>query len=126
MLNCYAFMNQLYDIIYFDVLSCFCRRPCFLRLVSHYIHSFTYQKGEVVNTQNIKIYDNGGKTFDRYTAIIDRMFFGFSENPFSPLGFSQFCGDVPKGMRSYRHLGKKVSLDSLSADVRKAILDRMP
>ena len=78
-----------------------------------------------MNTQNIKIYDNGGKTFDRYTAIIDRMFFGFSENPFSPLGFSQFCGDVPKGMRSYRHLGKKVSLDSLSADVQKAILDRI-
>ena len=48
MLNCYAFMNQLYDIIYFDVLSCFCRCRCFLRLASHYIHSFTYQKGEVM------------------------------------------------------------------------------
>lgn len=40
--------------------------------------------------------DNGGKTFDRYT-IIERgtgEMIGASEQPFNPLGFGQFCGNV--------------------------------
>jgi len=40
--------------------------------------------------------DNGGKTFDRYT-IIERgtgEMIGSSEQPFHPLGFGQFCGNV--------------------------------
>lgn len=71
-----------------------------------------------------QIYDNGGETFDRYAAIIDGSFFGFSNNPLSPQGFSQYCGKVPKGMRSFRHLGKKISIESLSQDVKEAIQQR--
>jgi len=40
--------------------------------------------------------DNGGETFDRYT-IIERAtgdMIGASEQPFNPLGFGQFCGNV--------------------------------
>jgi len=40
--------------------------------------------------------DNGGKTFDRYT-IIERTtgeMVGASDNPFNPLGFGQYCGNV--------------------------------
>lgn len=40
--------------------------------------------------------DNGGQTFDRYT-IIEREtgeMIGASNNPFNPLGFGQFCGNV--------------------------------
>ena len=45
---------------------------------------------------NIIILDNGGETFDRYT-IIDRNtgeMFGASCDPFAPLGFGQYCGNV--------------------------------
>lgn len=40
--------------------------------------------------------DNDGKTFDRYT-IIERAtgeMIGSSDNPFNPLGFGQYCGNV--------------------------------
>ena len=74
---------------------------------------------------NIKIYDNGGETADRYTAIIHGSFYGFSDHPFHPQGFSQYCGDVPRGMCSFNHLGKRVKFDSLPADVQKAIQDRI-
>ncbi len=40
--------------------------------------------------------DNGGETLDRYT-IIERAtgdMVGASEQPFNPLGFGQYCGNV--------------------------------
>ena len=42
------------------------------------------------------ILDNGGETFDRYTIVNtkDGEMIGASENPFSPLGFGQHCGNV--------------------------------
>lgn len=45
---------------------------------------------------NIIVLDNGGETFDRYT-IIDTAtgeMFGASNDPFSPLGFGQWAGNV--------------------------------
>jgi hypothetical protein len=75
----------------------------------------------------IDIYDNGGKTFDRYTIFIDNFVYGMSENP---LGFNQYCGDykridgeimIPKG----RHLGKKVNFYDLNEDLQRAIKDRI-
>lgn len=62
---------------------------------------------------DVKIYDNGGTTFDRYTAVYPwsknfRNGFvtmrGMSENPFHPQGFGQLCEgtDGP-------HLGRRVN-----------------
>jgi hypothetical protein len=74
---------------------------------------------------NIRIYDNGGKSFDRYTAIdIDRperqvnMFsaIGFSADPFHPQGFGQHTSAMPG-----RHLGKRVKLADLPPDARKFV-----
>ena len=72
----------------------------------------------------VRVYDNGGATLDRFTAVyIDRpcgggLFEarGLSDNPFHPQGFSQFttAADGP-------HLGKRVPLSALPADVRRAI-----
>jgi hypothetical protein len=42
------------------------------------------------------VLDNNGETFDRFT-IIDKVsgdMIGASCNPFHPLGFGQFCGNV--------------------------------
>lgn len=41
----------------------------------------------------MKLYDNGGKTIDRYTIVIeDGSVYGMSSDPLSPQGFNQFAG----------------------------------
>lgn len=71
--------------------------------------------------ENTRIYDNNGKTFDRYTIVLkDRSMFGASENPFSPLGFGQYCGELPIH-RNYNFLGKKIKFADLPEDVQKYV-----
>jgi len=71
----------------------------------------------------IEIYDNGGKTLDRYTIFSDKTdnCIGSDENG---AGFYQHC----TGTRG-RHLGKKISIDKLSKELQdrltqERILDR--
>ncbi len=73
----------------------------------------------------IRVYDNGGKTVDRYTLVIQNPdlpgsvdMYGFNEQPFHPQGFGQYAGDYVK-MGSYAHLGKPVSIESLPTDAKK-------
>lgn len=71
----------------------------------------------------VAIYDNGGKSRDRF-SILTRSWhnaharlvecLGLSENPSSPLGFSQFCG-ATRGP----HLGRKIAWNDLPENVRK-------
>lgn len=65
--------------------------------------------------QVVRIYDNGGKTFDRYTAVFMSLererdgtyqARGMSADPFS--GFGQWCSAMPG-----RHLGKRITFDQL-------------
>ena len=74
---------------------------------------------------NIRCYDNGGKTIDRYTVVyMDRpereaglyVAIGASEFPFHPLGFGQHCTAMPG-----RHLGKRIPFESLPKDVQKMV-----
>lgn len=69
------------------------------------------------------IYDNGGKTFDRYTVIIDDSCYGMSSDPMSPLGFNQYCGEVGNDIELGEHLG--VILDKTPNEIKDAIYDRM-
>lgn len=58
----------------------------------------------------IIIFDNGGKTVDRYTGVLTRTgdVVGFNENPFHPCGFGQFCGNVTDRMNvTYGHGWRK-------------------
>lgn len=82
----------------------------------------------------IRIYDNGGKTFDRYTAVfMDRPIglhrrrlaglasgqcaaIAFSDSPFSPTGFGQHTSAMPG-----RHLGKRIKFEDLNADCQQFI-----
>ncbi len=74
----------------------------------------------------ITIYDNGGKTADRYTIIFEgpdfpkRMDFlyalGSSSNPFHPQGFGQHV-EVIKG----KHLGKEIEFADLPKDVQRFV-----
>jgi len=75
-----------------------------------------------------KIFDNGGKTIDRYTLLTEPFHFGkscnafgFSDDPLSPQGFNQFCGDVFDGA----DIGKEISFDDLPDDVQTAVLNRL-
>ncbi|MCK5236185.1 MAG: hypothetical protein KAR06_04285 [Deltaproteobacteria bacterium] len=70
--------------------------------------------------KGIKIYDNGGEIFDRYTVIIDGEMYAMSEAPLSPQGFNQYVGKYEKPWGD-----KLVSFESLPQDVRRAILNRM-
>jgi hypothetical protein len=41
------------------------------------------------------VFDNKGKTYDRYTVIFwNGDVLGASEDPFHPLGFGQYCGNI--------------------------------
>jgi hypothetical protein len=80
----------------------------------------------------IRVYDNGGKTADRYTVVFTGNYkgrdgcdyIGMSENPFHPQGFgqhgwSQDIIDYP----SYKHLGKKIKFEYLPKDCQKVVID---
>ena len=74
----------------------------------------------------VKIYDNGGRSFDRYTAVYvtepkerDGSYpaRGMSKNPFHPQGFGQSCS-----AKLGRHLGKLIKFDDLPEDCQKLVL----
>lgn len=75
--------------------------------------------------KNIRIYDNGGKTFDRYTVVYmtepeGRGLYGargMSEDPFHPQGFGQYCSAM-----AGRHLGRRIAFEDLPEPCRRAVL----
>jgi hypothetical protein len=84
----------------------------------------------------LRLYDNGGKSFDRYTILPPRWAkgsayrrnhggawaaIGASANPFHPQGFGQHC-DVMPGP----HLGKRIAWGDLPADVQRFARQEWP
>lgn len=75
--------------------------------------------------KQVRIYDNGGKTLDRFTAVyMDQKEYngnfsarGMCESPFSPQGFGCSCVAKPG-----RHLGKRIKFAQLPKDCQKLIL----
>lgn len=75
----------------------------------------------------LRIYDNGGATLDKYTAVFTRkvneeyIYLGMSSNAvgFCLHGFSTEVIDRPK----YSHLGKRVQFSDLSTNCKRAILE---
>jgi hypothetical protein len=85
----------------------------------------------------VRIYDNGGRTADRYTVVFtgryarrvgqDRgytLVLGMNSCPFHPQGIG-ICSEY--GYRidwpTYGHLGKKIKFATLPADCQQAVLD---
>ena len=75
---------------------------------------------KTIKLNQVKIYDNGGNTADRFTAIFpmfpkerDGSFYalGFDERPFHPQGFGQHTSAMPG-----RHLGKRILFADLNED----------
>lgn len=83
----------------------------------------------------LRIYDNGGKSYDRYTMIPPRwahsyreqnrfgLFeaIGASENPFHPQGFGQHVTATPGP-----HLGQRIHWDALPVDVQRFARQSFP
>lgn len=84
-------------------------------------------------TVGVRCYDNGGKTFDRYTVVFtgryrkqtggEQFYRGMSEHPCHPQGFglcatSRHNIDLP----AYSHLGKKVKFADLPIDCQGVVL----
>lgn len=76
---------------------------------------------------SVVVYDNGGKTADRYTVVIDNEYvFGMSDNARQPNGFNQFAGTVGElKLDNNPSLGKKVDVKTLPKEVQDAIKDRI-
>lgn len=79
----------------------------------------------------LKIWDNNGKSFDRYTVRVGNDYYGMSENPFGPQSFNQYIGTYgTNAVMEGRHLGKlicknEMGLEMLPDVLKKAIADRM-
>jgi len=78
---------------------------------------------------SIRIYDAGGKSFDRFTVIfMDQperngetfAALGMSKNPFSPQGFGQHCTAMPG-----RHLGRRIDFEDLPPDCQKLVMQHL-
>lgn len=83
----------------------------------------------------LRCYDNGGRSFDRYTIVPPRwagedyrerapgtwLAIASSESPFSPQGFGQHCSAMPGP-----HLGRRVRWDSLPGDVQRFARQSFP
>lgn len=75
--------------------------------------------------KKVKIYDNGGKTIDRYTAVYTHLIEkprlysarGMSENPFHPQGFGCWTSAMLG-----RHLGKRIEFKNLPKDCQTLVL----
>lgn len=85
---------------------------------------FTPQMANV-NQDNSKVivYDNGGKTADRYTVFVGDSVYTMCDKPLSPQGFNQYAGNTGE-IKQGVHLGKKVKISDLSDDVQAAIRQR--
>lgn len=83
-----------------------------------------YSPSEEEEDEEIVVYDNGGKTADRYTVIIGDDFFAMGDTPKDPGGFNQFLGGRADGYKEGPHLGKRVKFESLPKQVQEAILER--
>ena len=84
----------------------------------------------------IRVYDNGGKTFDRYTVSFTKkaitnihkdrwfMYVGMSSNPFDPQGFGQHgeSPNQPVDRPTYGHLGKKIKFEDLPENCQKLVM----
>lgn len=81
----------------------------------------------------LRCYDNGGKTFDRYTVVPPRwakeererdgtfVCIGASEHPFHPQGFGQHSSAM-----AGPHLGKRVTWADLPPDVQQFARQSFP
>jgi hypothetical protein len=90
----------------------------------------------------IRVYDNGGETIDRYTAVFtgrythntegEHWVLGMNAAPFHPQGFGQHSGypyiidnvdgKWPPALGRRNHLGKRIRFEDLPQDCQRAVM----
>jgi len=60
-------------------------------------------------TDTLEVYDNGGETIDRYTAIIGHDVYGMSKRPSSPQGVNQFSCGTNQLVADRSELGREIT-----------------
>lgn len=83
------------------------------------------------NPKYVRCYDNGGRSFDRYTVVFTGHYrnrkgcdyLGMSAHPCHPQGFGQH-GWAPHiiDRPAHRHLGKRVGYDQLPEECRALVM----
>ncbi|MFP8488793.1 hypothetical protein ACKGJO_06795 [Gracilimonas sp. Q87] len=82
----------------------------------------------------IRCYDNGGKSFDRYTVVFtgryrkspydDFIHLGLSKDPFHPQGFGQHgFSDEQIDRPKYAHLGSPIEFEDLPTKCQTAVIN---
>ncbi len=74
----------------------------------------------------VEIYDNGGRTFDRYTVFFpgeDLGALGIGKTGNVPRGFCMWVEAIRPGNDDPDGIGCKISFEELPESVKKAILD---
>jgi hypothetical protein len=70
----------------------------------------------------VRVFDNKGETFDRYTVIIGNAVFTMSDNPTSPQGVNMYCGELSEfDTRSFG-----TELTTMPSCITKAVEGRLP
>ena len=69
----------------------------------------------------MELFDNGGRTFDRYTVILGEDVYTMSEHPLSPDGVNLYGGEIGD---TNEDRGARVVFDDLPAEVQEAIRQR--
>lgn len=86
-----------------------------------------------VMRRRVRVFDNGGKTADRYSVCIQRTtggkkvldIYGMSENPNDPQGVNQFSHSAANRFKDMAFLGKRINVQDLPAEVIRAIEHRI-
>lgn len=77
--------------------------------------------------EKVKVFDNKGKTFDRYFVVIDGETYIMSHNPLSPQGVNQYIGPDETSGRPWiaGWDSRGAPLDHIPPEIEPAILKKI-
>jgi len=78
-----------------------------------------------MNTPAVTVFDNGGKTWDRYTVIISGDVYTMSADADSPSGFNQWAGLLIELPNAIDKRDKEIALTDLPRSTQRAIGNRL-
>jgi len=73
--------------------------------------------------KNIIVFDNGGKTIDRYIIVIGKDVYTMSHNPNSPVGVNMYAGELDRDV--FVDTKKFKKLNKIPNEIKDAVKQRM-
>ena len=106
--------------------NAFLEQECVFENVHEYIdaiYGVEWIMVELFEKNRVKVLDNGGQTFDRYTVVIGDDVYSMSKDPLYSQGFNQYVGTIRE--IDLKQRGRETYYDELPEEVIKAILLRI-